>query len=68
MYEQAMIRRGGAEGFGAYRYHKGLRVLPITELVRRVPDLAGVAGTVPIGCSCGSRTRLTRSTTTSIRT
>jgi hypothetical protein len=46
MYEPAIIRRGGAEGFGAFRYHKGDRVLPITDLARRVPDLRNAVGTV----------------------
>jgi hypothetical protein len=45
-YEVAIVRRGGAEGFGAYRYHRGDRVEPARYQVRKHPRLRGRAGTV----------------------
>jgi hypothetical protein len=45
-YEEAIVRRGGAEGFGCYRYYPGLLVRPTVSCVRAWPELKGRGGTV----------------------
>jgi hypothetical protein len=46
MYDEAIIRRGGAQHFGAYRFQRGDRVEPRKYQVAKLPRLRGRAGTV----------------------
>ena len=46
MYEEAIIRRGGDQHFGAYRFRPGDRVQPRKYQVERQPRLRDRAGTV----------------------
>lgn len=55
MYEEAIIRRGGAQHFGAYRFRRGDRVQPRKYQVEKHSKLAGRAGTVTAVTRAGAR-------------